>query len=481
MIDRSLDGMAFLSGQLGAMLRRRLREVGGIALISLAMMGALSLATWSVDDPSLSHATDARVHNLLGRPGAIVADLSMQLFGLGSLALLLPIAVWGYRLLGHRRLNRERLRVLFWLLGAVLAAAFASYLPRGSHWPLPSGLGGVIGDALLRVPVMVTGAPLTGIYRIAAAIVLGCAALAAFAGAAGMIWRGAPEDDEDSGPIEDDDGDTKGSIALGLLVHHLLSLRTRIARVFRRPAPASMAQPGAAPAGRRIEPRFGAPAEPQIDDDEPELEIEEPAAQPSAERKPRPAAKPRRSTGGYALPSINLLTAPRANERTTLERRDHPGKRHRARRRARRFRRARRDHQCAARAGGDAVRARARARHQIVARHQPRRRHRALDERAVGARRRGVGPQRHRHRTAEPDAARKSICASCSPRATMPRPPARLPLCLGKTIGGEAGARRSRAHAASAHRRHHRLRQIGRHQHHDPVACSTGCSPTSAG
>ncbi len=230
----------------------------------------------------------------------------------------MPIAVWGYRLLGHRRLNRERLRVLFWLLGAVLAAAFASYLPRGSHWPLPSGLGGVIGDALLRVPVMVTGAPLTGIYRIAAAIVLGCAALAAFAGAAGMIWRGAPEDDEDSGPIEDDDGDTKGSIALGLLVHHLLSLRTRIARVFRRPAPASMAQPGAAPAGRRIEPRFGAPAEPQIDDDEPELEIEEPAAQPSAERKPRPAAKPRRSTGGYALPSINLLTAPRANERTTL-------------------------------------------------------------------------------------------------------------------------------------------------------------------
>ena len=33
MIDRGLDGMAFLSGQLGAMLRRRLRELGGIALL----------------------------------------------------------------------------------------------------------------------------------------------------------------------------------------------------------------------------------------------------------------------------------------------------------------------------------------------------------------------------------------------------------------------------------------------------------------
>ena len=150
MIDRSLDGMAFLSGQLGAILRRRLREVGGIALISLAMMAALALATWSVRDPSLSHATDAPVHNLLGRPGAIAADLLMQLLGLGSLALLLPIAVWGYRLLGHRPLSRERLRVLLWLLGAVLAAAFAACLPRGSHWPLPAGLGGVIGDAVLR-------------------------------------------------------------------------------------------------------------------------------------------------------------------------------------------------------------------------------------------------------------------------------------------------------------------------------------------
>src|ERR1700757_3131760 len=124
MIDRSLDGMAALSGQLGVMMRRRLRELTGIALISVAMMAGLSLATWSVQDPSLSHATDARVHNLLGMPGAIAADLMMQLLGLGSLALLLPVAIWGYRLLGHRRLSHERLRVMVWLFGAVLSAAF---------------------------------------------------------------------------------------------------------------------------------------------------------------------------------------------------------------------------------------------------------------------------------------------------------------------------------------------------------------------
>src|SRR6202158_5658937 len=129
MIDRSLDGMVFLTGQLGAVLKRRLRDAAGVALISLAMMAALALATWSVHDPSLSHATDARVHNLLGRPGAIAADFIMQLLGLGSLAPVLPIGVWGYRLLGHRPLGRERLRVLLWVFGAVLAAMFASCLP----------------------------------------------------------------------------------------------------------------------------------------------------------------------------------------------------------------------------------------------------------------------------------------------------------------------------------------------------------------
>ena len=197
MIDRSLDGMASLSGLLGALLKRRLREVAGIALLSLAMMAALALATWSVQDPSLSHATDAPVRNLLGHTGAITADLLMQLLGLGSLALLLPIAIWGYRLLGHRPLSREKLRMLLWLFGAVLAAAFASCLPRSAHWPLPCGLGGVVGDAVLRLPTQLFGVPMVGANRLAATIVLGIAALVAFAGAAGIIWRDTADDDEE--------------------------------------------------------------------------------------------------------------------------------------------------------------------------------------------------------------------------------------------------------------------------------------------
>ncbi len=58
---------------------------------------------------------------------------------------------------------------------------------------------------------------------------------------------------------------------------------------------------------------------------------------------------------------------------------------------------------------------------------------------------------------------------------------AKLPLCLGKTIGGEAVIVDLCAHAASPDRRHHRLRQVGRHQHHDPVAGLPAHAGSNAG
>jgi S-DNA-T family DNA segregation ATPase FtsK/SpoIIIE len=320
MIDRSLDGMAFLSGQLGAVLRRRLREMGGIALLSLAMMAALALATWSVHDPSLSHATDAPVHNLLGRPGAIAADLMMQLLGLGSLALLLPIGVWGYRLLGHRPLGRERLRVLLWVFGAVLAAAFAASLPRGTHWPLPCGLGGVVGDAMLRAPAVLLGAPLAGLYRLVAAIVLGVAALTAFAGAAGVFWRGSADDEEETADDEhevEDDDDGGVWISLGRLMHAMLSFRTRLALIFRRRArtPALVRRENIAPP--RVEPHFDGRPDPRTEE-EAEDELSG-APAPRTPRKPRAAPKPaRRSNGGYILPPLELLTQPSKVGRATV-------------------------------------------------------------------------------------------------------------------------------------------------------------------
>ena len=84
-----------LFSALRAFLDRRAQELTGLCLIALAGAVAVALVTWSVDDPSLNNATDTPIHNLLGWPGAIVADLLMQLLGLGAIAALMPLALWG--------------------------------------------------------------------------------------------------------------------------------------------------------------------------------------------------------------------------------------------------------------------------------------------------------------------------------------------------------------------------------------------------
>src|SRR5580704_17257540 len=114
-IDRSLDALAFVSEHFRDILRRRLSELAGLALITLALLGAIALATWSVQDPSLSHATQAPIHNLLGFPGAIFSDLAMQLLGLASIELLAPEALFVWRLLAHRPIG-EKWCSLLWII-----------------------------------------------------------------------------------------------------------------------------------------------------------------------------------------------------------------------------------------------------------------------------------------------------------------------------------------------------------------------------
>src|SRR6476619_7519956 len=117
-----------VSDDLRAALRRRAREIVGLMVLGVSGVAALALATWSVQDPSFSHATNAPVRNVLGIVGAASADLMMQILGLATVALLIPLAAWGWRLLTHRPLERPRARLIFWAAGTVAAAGFASCL-----------------------------------------------------------------------------------------------------------------------------------------------------------------------------------------------------------------------------------------------------------------------------------------------------------------------------------------------------------------
>jgi len=321
--DRSIDIVAFLSEHLRDIVRRRVRELAGLALVSVSLLGAIALATWSVQDPSLSHATHKPIVNLLGYPGAIFSDLAMQLLGLAAVVLLAPEALLGWRLLTHRPLG-DKWRGLLWVLATLLSAAFASALPVIGSWPLPTGLGGVFGDALLRGPAAVVGGTLNGVSAVIAAIVTGFTALLTIAIAADlripMRDAAATEKKKKEVEAEDDEDEEadRASPLLGMLVHALLSMKARLGLVLRPSPRAPIAAPGA-----RQEPRFGglnrvpAPSmAPETDEDyEDDGEEEE---TPAPRKRAAPKAPARKSGSGFALPSLNLLAAQRASERATM-------------------------------------------------------------------------------------------------------------------------------------------------------------------
>ncbi|HEU5017801.1 MAG TPA: DNA translocase FtsK 4TM domain-containing protein [Pseudolabrys sp.] len=329
--DRSLDAVAFITDHAREYLRRRLRELAGLVLLTLALLGAVALATWSVQDPSLSHATQKPIYNLLGYPGAIFSDLAMQLLGLAAVLLLAPEALIGWRLLSHRPLC-AKWRNLLWIAAIWLSAGFISTLPRIGSWPLPTGLGGVGGDALLLLPGWVFGAPLGGVTLFAIGLVLFFASALAIALAAGWHWprraaraeAAAVEESEDEEEETEDEQD-RASAWLGLIVHALLSWKTRAMIVLRgmRHGGSQAAIPAS---GARTEPRFDGASAPRIvpdsigeeeEEDNDDDDVDQPAPTPRRAAKTTKAPA-RRAGAGFVLPSLNLLIAAKASDRATM-------------------------------------------------------------------------------------------------------------------------------------------------------------------
>ncbi|MCP4617823.1 MAG: cell division protein FtsK [Bradyrhizobium sp.] len=337
-IERVIPLVSHLPPSIRDGLVRRIRELVGLGLISLSGVAAAALMTWTVQDPSLSHATSRPIRNILGYGGAISADLLMQILGLGAIMLILPIAVWGWRMLTHRNFDREALRLGCWLLTTVLAAGFASCFKHGGSWPLPTGLGGVVGDALVRAPAVVFGPPGL-IYRFVLGSILLSAMGAAFLFASG--WGSKPREDEELTPIEDDDepfveeqAEGRGSVSLGWIFHAIMSAKARLIWFFST-AYRSLVSSGPSPRRPfdRQEPNLDgrraptlAPQDEEEDEEEEEEEgeeeeeedeeeeDEEPAARAPKKAAPRPPAK----KGKFELPSVSMLAAPKATDRQPL-------------------------------------------------------------------------------------------------------------------------------------------------------------------
>jgi DNA segregation ATPase FtsK/SpoIIIE, S-DNA-T family len=226
--------MDYLPPALQSFMHRRAAELAGLSIILTVVVLLVALASWSVDDPSLNNATDSRVRNLIGRPGAIISDLLMQLLGLGVIAALLPPFAWSLKLLRTRTLGRVALRTVLWLMGTAAAAAVASALPPSARWPLPSGLGGVVGDTLYLGTRNLIGLSSSAFGGLVGFLYLAMAVLTLTA-AAGYAFTRDAEDSHDTAMLDDEDErpDAEpglGVIIVGSLAHMMMTLRGRIRR-----------------------------------------------------------------------------------------------------------------------------------------------------------------------------------------------------------------------------------------------------------
>ncbi|MBD1546486.1 FtsK/SpoIIIE family DNA translocase [Roseibium aggregatum] len=234
-------------------LKRNVAGFSGLCVIALAAALAAALATWSITDPSLNHATEEPVRNALGTPGAVIADILMQTIGLATAVFLVPIVLWGWRLLAGHALRIGRRRLIYWFAGSVLAAGALAALPVPESWPLPTGLGGFLGDAVHSVPGMITDNFTEGAATIIGVLGLGLPAIFLLVSATGLFARAEAERangkatatghgkslESDLGLDDEDGGDSRIALfmaaTLGLLGHWSLMAFSFVRRLMGRP------------------------------------------------------------------------------------------------------------------------------------------------------------------------------------------------------------------------------------------------------
>ncbi|MEM1377224.1 MAG: DNA translocase FtsK 4TM domain-containing protein, partial [Pseudomonadota bacterium] len=230
-----------------ALVRRQVSLVGGAMLLIAVVFCALSMLFWNAADPSLSHATTEPVTNLMGRFGAILADLLVQFFGLSAFFILAIAGFGSYALIrGHRWTQLPR-RLALAPIAVLTVAMLFSTIARPSSWPLPSGLGGVFGDLMLGLPGLFFGGYPTGVWGFLIGLVLIAPACVLMGIACGYGWR-----DEDS------DDDTQGAL-MGAVMHALYSSKAAVNRALfkKRGTPSKPKSRRAIPddvAGVRVEP-----------------------------------------------------------------------------------------------------------------------------------------------------------------------------------------------------------------------------------
>ena len=127
-------------------LRRRTMEAVGVALMLIGLAYLMALLSADSGDPSFNRAVDGTARNLLGLPGAYLADFALQALGFAAAVPAAALLAWGWRLLRMRAMPRWWLKLLLLPLATVVTAMPLAALPSTKAWPWVGGFGGFVGE-----------------------------------------------------------------------------------------------------------------------------------------------------------------------------------------------------------------------------------------------------------------------------------------------------------------------------------------------
>ena len=143
-------GSRFASPALRAAFMRSGAQAAGIfcAFLGLAML--VAFLSHDPADPSGSTATVRAATNLAGPTGAAVSDTLLQAFGFAAFLPAITLLAWAWRLFTERGVSLLPARLMALLLGMPVLAAGFSALPLPPAAPVLAGAGGAFGPLMAQ-------------------------------------------------------------------------------------------------------------------------------------------------------------------------------------------------------------------------------------------------------------------------------------------------------------------------------------------
>ena len=128
------------------------RAVIALLLCAIGAFVLLAVLSYNPFDSTGDTAGIGGVQNLMGRPGAKLSNVLLQIFGWGSILAAVLTIFAGLR--GIFRPNKKATRAdtatraLIWFGAVIFGTATLSAFPIPQSWPMASGLGGWVGDSI---------------------------------------------------------------------------------------------------------------------------------------------------------------------------------------------------------------------------------------------------------------------------------------------------------------------------------------------